>query len=117
MIGNHYPPNHDGLWGQFIKLGDMMGDGQHHEPGGGWITREYNKLAKILCPEIVEANKQRKELKNKAIDLKIAELVEKKPCECGQKLRQSRSGSMVLYCDGCKKRFKAIGVTSKSKVL
>lgn len=33
---------------QLIKLGDMMGDGLHHEDGGKWIEREYkNGIIKI----------------------------------------------------------------------
>lgn len=41
-------PQH--LWDQFVRLGDMIGSGLHNEPDGKWITKEYNKLAKILCP-------------------------------------------------------------------
>lgn len=33
----------DRLYGQLVKLGDMMGDGLHHEPGGKWISRDYKK--------------------------------------------------------------------------
>ena len=45
MNGNEH------LWRQFEKLGEMMGDGLHHEADGKWISVEYKKLAKILCPE------------------------------------------------------------------
>lgn len=39
MNGNEH------LWRQFEKLGEMMGDGLHHEADGKWISVEYKKLA------------------------------------------------------------------------
>lgn len=33
---------------QLIKLGDMMGDGLHHEPDGKWIEKEYKQILKAL---------------------------------------------------------------------
>jgi hypothetical protein len=38
----------DALHRQLIRLGDMMGDGQHHERGGAWIAKEYRATAKAL---------------------------------------------------------------------
>ena len=62
MNGNEH------LWRQFEKLGEMMGDGLHHEADGKWISVEYKKLAKILCPEgFAEIRKQKSEALNKAI--------------------------------------------------
>lgn len=66
MNGNEH------LWRQFEKLGEMMGDGLHHEADGKWISVEYKKLAKILCPEgFAEIRKQKSEALNKAIQKKI----------------------------------------------
>ena len=65
MNGNEH------LWRQFEKLGEMMGDGLHHEADGKWISVEYKKLAKILCPEgFAEIRKQKSEALNKAIQKK-----------------------------------------------
>ena len=33
------------LWNRFIRLGDMMGDGLHHEPDGKWIERDYKPIS------------------------------------------------------------------------
>ena len=36
------------LYDQLIKLGDLMGDGEHLQIGGEWIEREYNQTLKSL---------------------------------------------------------------------
>lgn len=95
-------------WNQFIKLGDMMGDGLHHEPDGAWITKEYNKLARLLVPEIREAEKLKRAQKAISVNASIHKLIQNKPCPCGGKLKQSRSGSVIMYCETCGKRYKAI---------
>ena len=95
------------LWNQFVRLGDMMGDGLHHEPDGKWIVREYNKLAKILMPEIREAKRAKREAKMVSTDKQMAKLLEGKKCKCGGDLRQARSGSIIAYCKACNSRYKA----------
>ena len=52
------------LYRQLVKLGDMMGDGLHHEPDGKWIEKEYNKICKVLHPEMFE---KQNEAKKKAL--------------------------------------------------
>lgn len=100
------------LWDQFIKLGEMIGDGAHEEPGGKWMSREYKKLSKILVPEIKEAETNFRQIKNKAIDEKIKLLLEKmKSTCCNSDFKQARSGSLIVYCFLCNKRYKA--TTSK----
>ena len=89
------------FWSQFIKLGDMMGDGLHYEEGGGWIKRDYARLAKILIPEIKDQYKKERQDKNKRIDEAIARFLPNKTCECGAQLKQKRSGSMELLCTAC----------------
>lgn len=97
--------DNDYLWRQFIKLGDMMGNGLHHEPDGKWIIKEYNKLAKILIPEIKEQNKEKRKLKSEHINKQMQILLLTKKCHCGGQLEQSRSGSKVCYCKDCKSRY------------
>ena len=71
---------------------------------GKWISVEYKKLAKILCPEgFAEIRKQKAETMNKAIQAKIE--VDKCP-NCQGKFKQSRSGSSVVVCLECKKKYK-----------
>lgn len=99
MVRDEYLSN------QLIKLGDMMGDGLHHEPGGKWISKEYSKIVRILMPEIRQHDKTSRVEKNKRIDIQIAKLLEDRKCKCGGAMSQSRSGSRVVYCDSCKSRY------------
>jgi hypothetical protein len=66
--------NRDYLHRQLIKLGDMMGDGLHHEEP--WIAKEYTKIAKILYPEMYP-RKQRKPTQSAIRTLR--------QCDCGNK--------------------------------
>lgn len=88
-------------WSQFVKLGDMMGDGLHYEPDGKWIVREYNRLAKILVPEIREAHAERRKLKAARTNEQMTKLLEEKKCKCGGNLKQNRSGSKKCTCTLC----------------
>lgn len=97
----------DRLWNQFAKLGEMMGDGLHHESDGKWITKEYNKLAKILIPELKEKSKERRKIKSQRINEQMINLLAIKKCMCGGSLSQSRSGSKICYCTICNKRYQA----------
>jgi hypothetical protein len=98
--------NNKHLWDQFCRLGEMMGDGLHHESDGKWISREYKRLSIILIPEIREVENERKVAKNKVQDRRIGELLEKFSCSCGGKCKQLRSGSLTVQCQ-CGKRYKA----------
>ncbi|UKH48613.1 hypothetical protein [Vibrio phage vB_ValP_FGH] len=90
----------DFLHRQLIKLGDMMGDGLHHEPDGKWIAKEYNRILKALG--IAPPRKNNSEAINKA----MTEAVEKSKCQkCGGNLRQTRSGSLRAVCESCGQRF------------
>jgi len=98
----------DYQWRQFVKLGDMMGDGLHHEPDGRWIVKEYNALAKILIPEdenTKRIKRERAQRKNAHTDQQIAERVATQKCTCGGQLKQTRSGSTKVQCTVCKSRF------------
>ena len=96
------------LWERFCRLGEMIGDGLHHEEP--WISKEYRKLSKILIkpnPEVKAAMKQAKQIRNKSIDAQMAALTQNKPCSCGGQLKQARSGSKIAYCQACNQRYKA----------
>ncbi|CAL2077566.1 conserved protein of unknown function [Tenacibaculum sp. 190524A02b] len=90
-------------WNQFIKLGEMIGDGLHHEDP--WITKEYKRLQAILLPEATAKEKEYKrklrQNKNQKVNEMIKEKLLKDRCQCGAKLKQSRSGSKVVCCTKC----------------
>jgi len=98
-------PGNEHLWRQFIRLGEMMGDGLHHEEP--WIAKEYKRLMMILCPPTVEEKAAIREHKNKSINAQMAELLKDRHCSCGGSIKQSRSGSKTAYCDRCRAKFKA----------
>lgn len=89
-------------WSQFCRLGEMIGDGLHHEDK--WISKEYNRLAKILIPEaFTEQNKIKNDKRNDAISKKL--LVDR--CgKCGSEMKQTRSGSFIVKCTKCGAKFK-----------
>ena len=84
------------LHNQLIKLGDMMGDGLHHEPDGKWINREYKQTLKALG--MLPKRKNNIE----AINKRMTERVKEFPCgKCNNKLKQNRSGSKRATCTSC----------------
>ena len=98
----------DFMWSQFIKLGDMIGCGLHHEDP--WISKEYRRLRKILVDNTPEMKKYNKELrinKNKQINGIIERLVKRDKCsKCGGELKQTRSGSKIVKCVDCETKFR-----------
>ena len=99
----------DLMWRQFIMLGDRIGDGDHWEEP--WISKEYNRLLKILVPPTEEEKKWKAEirrLKNKNINEQIKNRLEADKCnKCNSTLKQTRSGSKVVQCtnEECKARY------------
>jgi len=95
------------LWNSFIRLGEMIGDGDHEK----WVEVEYRRLMKILCPpteeeKAIKSENHRK--KNENIDKQIKERLEKDKCsKCNSDLKQTRKGSKVVQCinEKCKARF------------
>lgn len=86
---------------QLVKLGDMIGDGLHREPGGKWISKEYKQVATALG-FIASAAKP----DNAAINEKMKKFTAQ-PCgKCGGQLQQTRSGAKVLKCLGCGSKWK-----------
>lgn len=87
----------------------MMGDGLHYESDGKWIEKEYKKIFNTLYPE---HKKEARKKKADRINEQMKNLLELKTCSCGGKLKQSRLGSLIAYCQVCNKRYKA---TTKKK--
>ncbi|SME89305.1 hypothetical protein [Desulfovibrio gilichinskyi] len=101
--------NNDLLHNQLIRLGDMMGDGLHLEPGGKWIEKEYGKIVKALG--IVPKRKRY----NNSIKINEAMLqaVVKFKCKCGGNLKQTRSGSMIGKCSECGNRYRLLKIVKR----
>lgn len=97
--------NDDFLYNQLVKLGDMMGDGLHHESDGKWIEKEYKAITKVLMPEVF-ADIRKKKRDN--VDKQMAELLLKNKCECGGILAQVRKGVKVSVCLLCGKKYRAV---------
>jgi len=99
--------NNDLLWQRFIRLGEMIGDGDHEK----WVETDYKRLLKILCPPTKEekaATSKLRKQRNEKIDSLIKTRIDKDSCTCGSKLKQSRSGSTVVVCTdkNCGKKYK-----------
>jgi len=83
---------------RLVKLGDMMGDGLHHEPGGEWIEKEYRRAMKqagIASP--------RKRSDPSSVNEFMERRVAEEKCTCGSPLKQTRSGSFRAKCVECGK--------------
>lgn len=90
---------------QFERLGEMIGDGLHLEPGGSWITKEYRKIMYALHPDIKDQQRELKQRQNKILDEKMVELLSNHPCKCGGNLKQTRSGAKTAKCEICGARY------------
>lgn len=95
----------DHLHWQLIKLGDMMGDGLHHEPDGKWIEKEYRQVLKALG---MLPKKQRRN-NSEAINTAMKQRIKDVSCpKCGGELKQTRSGSKRGVCVGCGAKFQLL---------
>jgi hypothetical protein len=93
------------LYNQLIKLGDMMGDGLHHEPGGAWISKEYRRVAM----ELGIIPKADRSARISAINDAMIKRVSEVNCKhCGGDLVQTRSGSKRAKCSGCNSRWQLL---------
>lgn len=70
-----------------------------------YYWREYKKAMKIVNPE---GEKFIRQERNKALNKQIKELIKEKKwkCICNSELKQSRSGSKILKCIVCGKKYK-----------
>lgn len=92
----------DLLWSNFCRLGEMIGDGLHHEEP--WITKEYNRLSKVLMPDMHrDIRKKKNEAVNEAMSRKLAT---DRCLSCGGIMKQTRSGSFVVKCVECNNRYR-----------
>ena len=88
------------LHADLVKLGDMMGDGLHHEPGGRWIAKEYARVAKALGYTMPRSSRVAD------IDKAMASLLQTTSCpDCMGALKQTRSGSRRVQCTDCQRRY------------
>lgn len=86
------------LWSQFIRLGEMLGDGDCD----AWVGKEYKRVARQLG---LVKNKPRKN-NFKQIDEFMEKRIEQVNCsKCNGKLKQSRKGSFVGICTNCGTKF------------
>lgn len=86
------------LLNQLVKLGDMIGDGLHNEPGGAWIEKEYRKTLKQLG--LIKPKS------TKSIDKFMVERCNKEKCTCSGTLKQVRKGSFVAKCTICGEKYR-----------
>jgi len=91
----------DLLEDRLVRLGDMMGDGLHLEPGGKWIEKEYKQTLKALG--LLEPVKRK--TNSEKINEFMAKRLKEVKCTCGSELVQSRSGSFIGKCVKCGKKF------------
>lgn len=102
----------DYLHSQLCKLGEMMGDGLHEEPGGAWIAKEYRQVAKALGYGPARANN------SEAINQAVTEKLKSSSCpKCNGQFKQTRSGSLRVVCVECgaKYQFKRRSANAKRK--
>lgn len=90
----------DELYRRLVRLGDMMGDGLHYEPGGEWIEREY----KQVCISLGIIKK--KPRNTKSVNEFMQHRTETEKCDCGGGLKQVRGGSFIAQCDTCGKKYR-----------
>lgn len=95
--------NTDYLHRQLVRLGDMMGDGLHHEPDGKWISKEYKKTLKALG--IGPKRKCFTGENNKAMQERLETI---KCQKCDGDLRQTRSGSLRAKCLNCGAKYQIL---------
>lgn len=103
----------DRLNAQLVKLGDMMGDGMHLEPGGKWIEKEYRVVATALglIP------KRKRKSNAEAINKGVAEALKKAVClKCGGQLKQTKSGALRAACMACGTRFQFSRASRRKEV-
>ncbi|MCU6214465.1 hypothetical protein [Enterobacter bugandensis] len=88
---------------QLIKLGDMMGDGMHLEPGGSWIKKDYARVARALGNAMPSTRRKRPKALTDQINKRMSERTSESECpECKRfSLKQTRSGSMKARCTIC----------------
>ena len=97
------------LYKDLVKLGDMMGDGLHLEPGGKWISRDYKKICVALGLTPARRRTPVTPERTQQINDSMAKRCEAVPCsQCDGKLKQTQSGSMRAVCTECGQKYQLL---------
>lgn len=93
------------MWDRFIRLGEMIGDGDHADMKN--LKREYKRLMLILIPETKVDLRTKAQERNRMIDEAVrAKLAELNCPKCNAVMRQVRSGSLTVKCSNCESKYK-----------
>lgn len=87
------------LWSQFIRLGEMLGDGDCD----AWVGKEYKRIARQLG---LIKHKPRKNYSKQIDEFMKKRITQVKCIKCNGELRQSRKGSFIGICTNCNVKFK-----------
>ena len=95
------------LWSQFIRLGEMLGDGDcdhknSSSSNDAWVGKEYKRVARQLG---LIKNKPRKNNSKQIDEFMEKRIVQVKCHKCNGELKQSRKGSLVGICVNCGAKF------------
>lgn len=94
---------------QLVKLGDMIGDGLHLEPGGKWISQEYKRVMTALGITPPRRRRPVPPERKQAINDQMAKRCEQVACQaCDGKLKQTQPGSMRAVCTECGQKYQLL---------
>lgn len=86
------------LWSQFIRLGEMLGDGDCD----AWVGKEYKQIAIQLG---LIKRKPRKNHSSQIDEFMEKRITQVKCAKCNGILKQSRKGSFNGICTNCGAKF------------
>ena len=86
------------LWSQFIRLGEMLGDGDCD----AWVGKEYKRISRQLG---LIKRKPRKNHSPQIDEFMEKRITQVKCAKCNGELKQSRKGSFVGICTNCGAKF------------
>jgi len=86
------------LWSQFIRLGEMLGDGDCD----AWVGKEYKQIAMQLG---LIKRKPRKNHSSQIDEFMKNRISQVKCVKCNGTLKQSRKGSFNGICVACGAKF------------
>jgi predicted nucleic acid-binding Zn ribbon protein len=91
---------------RLIKLGERIGDGDHEK----WVEVEYRKVLK----ELGIIPKRQRRISAETINKAMIEALRTRCCECGGKMKQTRSGSMRAICTACGNKYQILKTKKRS---
>ena len=86
------------LWSQFIRLGEMLGDGDCD----AWVGKEYKRVAIHLG---LLKRKPRKNNSKQIDEFMEKRITQVKCAKCNGELKQTRKGSFTGICVNCGAKF------------